>query len=358
MIKDLDEKKHKYEKIEQDKIMKRNIENEIQIINKQIIDEETINKHEKKIIEMKDKIDYYNLSLKVEEYYKIKNIEKENYEIQEKINQIDSENNSVNNYILEINEKYKSQKERNNIEISLIENKKDINKKINNFQNYDHNLIEKYQLELKNIKNDIIENSNKLYYYTEKMKEYKKNQLEINKMSEGNQKLIQDIYLLEQYIKILDPVKGYPKNLMDNNLQVLTDKVNQFIDFAGFQYITEFKCPEIKEGSKNKKNKIVITHTKNNKQFSKLSGAEEFTFNLATLTALGQMSNISNSPILFIDEGFSSLDQNHLNQIEQILNHLKTQFKYVLNISHISSIHQYADIRIRIQDKKLIIDRK
>lgn len=337
--------------------LKNNIENEMKILKQQVINEKELEIKNKKINELKQQIKSYSIKEQINEYYKLNKIKQNNIIIEEKIKTIDNENQIINQHIQNNKIKYEKYKQQFiSIEKNISYNEKTTTK-IKTFQNFNQEIIDIYEKDLVKIKENIIEISNVLYYNKQQTKELQKNQQQINILNNQNHKILLNIDLLEKYIQILDPIKGYPKKLMDNNLQILTDKVNQFIHFAGFQYVTEFKCPEIKDGSKNKKNKIVITHTKKNKYFSKLSGAEEFTFNLATLTALGQMSNISNSPILFIDEGFSSLDEDHLNQIEQILTHLKTQFKYVLNISHISSIHQYADIRIQIDDAKLTIEK-
>ena len=153
-----------------------------------------------------------------------------------------------------------------------------------------------------------------------------------------------DIQLQESYINILDPHKGYPQNLIDKTLLYLSDRVNQFVKFAGFKYTTKFKRPEKKVGTTNNKNKLVIVHEKNNQEFATLSGAEEFTFNLATLTSLSQISRISRSSILAIDEGFSCLDEQHIDELEPILSHLKQYYDFIVNISHIPKVHEHSDI--------------
>lgn len=344
-INDENEKKNK---------LKIEIINEIQNIEKQILSEKEIQKIEEVILNYNNQINHYKITQKIIDYYHNLNIEKENKEIMEKIDRVSKQIKDLQNNIKDLNIKYNSDKKINNEIHILINKNKDLDIKISNFKYYDPIILEKYLITKKDINENLINKSSILYYQKNKLEEYNKNREKVLQLKISEKELEDQIYLLENYISILDPVKGYPKNLMDTNLQTLTDKVNQFVHFAGFQYKTEFKCPEIKEGNKNKKKKLVISHKKDNKYFSKLSGAEEFTFNLATLTALGQMSNISNSPVLFIDEGFSSLDENHLNQIEDILNHLKHQFKYILNISHIKSIHNYADIKMEISNGKII----
>ena len=103
--------------------------------------------------------------------------------------------------------------------------------------------------------------------------------------------------------------------------------------------------------SKNKKNKLIIEHkNKHGDVFSCLSGAEEFAFNLATVTALGQMSEVTNSSILYIDEGFTALDTQKLGEINEVFTHLKTMFHFVINISHLDSIHEYSDYKIEVND--------
>ena len=177
----------------------------------------------------------------------------------------------------------------------------------------------------------------------ESIDRFLKNKTRLDTLEVDKTSLTNKLSLLNAYMDILDVDKGYPQNLIDKNLVCISNMVNQFVKFAGFNYTTTFKRPFKKTGTTSQKNKLVITHSKKNQEFSALSGAEEFTFNLATLTTLSHISNIANSPILAIDEGFSCLDEKHIGDLEPILNHLKKYYHYIINISHIPKVHEHSD---------------
>ena len=222
-----------------------------------------------------------------------------------------------------------------------------ISKKISQYQHYKPKLIEKNKIIINNNNETIVHISIQISNMNSKLETYNNNKQKYDILHSEFNSIELEHNLLNQYIKILD---DYPTNLMDEYIATFEKKINDFISFSGFIYTTKVQRPIIKNGIKNNKHKFIISHYKNNKKFSTLSGAEQFTFNLATITSLGNISNTTNSPILAIDEGFSCLDSKHLNEIENVLSHLKTQFHYIINISHIESIHQYANTKIKINN--------
>ena len=72
------------------------------------------------------------------------------------------------------------------------------------------------------------------------------------------------------------------------------------------------------------------------------------------LTTLSHISNVANSPILAIDEGFSCLDEKHIGDLEPILDHLKKYYHYIINISHIPKVHEHSDIIKRCVDGTIL----
>ena len=226
----------------------------------------------------------------------------------------------------------------------LDEEIESLNKSILNFKNYDYSIVLKNKETIEKLDRDLRITEMEKGKLMESIERFLKNKTRLDTLSADKTALTNNIALHNAYIDILDPHKGYSQNLLDKNLICLSNMVNQFVKFAGFNYTTTFKRPFIKVGTTSGKTKLIITHSKNNQKFSALSGAEEFTFNLATLTTLSHISNVANSPILAIDEGFSCLDEKHIGDLEPILLHLKKYYHYIINISHIPKVHEHSDI--------------
>ena len=75
----------------------------------------------------------------------------------------------------------------------------------------------------------------------------------MNNLKEINSIIIakeDEIILLKDYQKIVDPRYGYPNELIKSNLKIYTDRVNQFIYSAGFNYSIEINTPDFDIDSK------------------------------------------------------------------------------------------------------------
>ena len=151
----------------------------------------------------------------------------------------------------------------------------------------------------------------------------------------------------KQYLKIIDPRNGYPNELIKSSLDIFTKRVNEFIRSSGFKYIIYITSPEFVEDSKKMSQKMIFSYKKDGKKFAELSGAENFILNIATLSVLGTILNTTTPPLLVIDEGFSCLDKNHLDELPSMLNFIKTKFNYVLYISHDEFIKSKGGILIK-----------
>ncbi len=82
-----------------------------------------------------------------------------------------------------------------------------------------------------------------------------------------------------------------------------------------------------------------IVHNDNKIVINKASGYQKFIIDLSmriTLSSIGISSLKSNQ--LFIDEGFSTCDQDHLNKIPLFLNSLLNIYNSILVVSHIQEI--------------------
>ena len=78
------------------------------------------------------------------------------------------------------------------------------------------------------------------------------------------------------------------------------------------------------------------------------SGMEKFVSSLAIRTALIGISTLPRPNFMAIDEGFGALDQGNLGSMFIFFDYLKTQFKFVMIISHIDSMRDVVDKHLEI----------
>jgi DNA repair exonuclease SbcCD ATPase subunit len=82
------------------------------------------------------------------------------------------------------------------------------------------------------------------------------------------------------------------------------------------------------------------------------SGMEKFISSLAIRTALVNVSNLPRPNFLAIDEGFGVLDSDNMNSMFNLFDYMKTQFSFIMVISHIDSMRDIVDKLIEIVKSK------
>jgi len=82
------------------------------------------------------------------------------------------------------------------------------------------------------------------------------------------------------------------------------------------------------------------------------SGMEKFVSTLAIRSSLINTTSLPRPNFLAIDEGFGALDQSNMGNISILLDYLKTQFKFIVMISHIDTIRDVVDAHIEITKGK------
>ena len=73
------------------------------------------------------------------------------------------------------------------------------------------------------------------------------------------------------------------------------------------------------------------------------SGLEKFLTGLAIRVALINISNLPRPNFFAVDEGWGSMDANNISYVGALFSYLKTQFDFILIISHIDSIKDFVD---------------
>ena len=148
----------------------------------------------------------------------------------------------------------------------------------------------------------------------------------------------------EAYEYYMDAVKrdGVPYELITKVLPTIEAEVNSILDqIVDFNAILEID-------GKNINTKIVYDDT-NYWPLELSSGMERFITALAMRVALISVSNLPRSNFLAIDEGFGVLDSDNLNSLYMLFDYLKSQFKFVMVISHIDAMKDIMDTLIEIK---------
>ena len=153
---------------------------------------------------------------------------------------------------------------------------------------------------------------------------------------------LQDRYKAYEYY--LDAIQrdGVPYELISKIIPVVEDEVNDILN-----RIVEFNILFNLDG---KNINTYITYGDDKVWPLELtSGMEKFISSIAIRTALINISNLSRPNFLAIDEGLGNLDSENLNSMFMLFEYLKSQFEFLMVISHLDSVRDVVDSLIDIK---------
>ena len=154
------------------------------------------------------------------------------------------------------------------------------------------------------------------------------------------EKLEEQHGLFEYYINSLGK-DGVSYELISKALPMIEGEVNNILG-----QIVEFGL-QLEMDGKNVNANIVY----DDQQWSleMCSGMERFISGLAIRIALINVCNLPRPNFLVIDEGFGTLDNENLTSLYMLFAYLKTQFDFVMIISHIDSMRDVVDSLMEIK---------
>ena len=79
------------------------------------------------------------------------------------------------------------------------------------------------------------------------------------------------------------------------------------------------------------------------------SGMEKFVSSLAIRVGLINISTLPRPNFIIVDEGFGTLDSENIGNMKGAFEYLKTQFDFVLIVTHLDTIKDYMDYLIPIE---------
>lgn len=276
---------------------------------KDLFDDSIIEKYNE-YVNLKDEIEDLNRGVK---YYawKIDNLK----------SKIESNEKELNNVVEKIEQYYEN-------EDKIKENKK-IREKINVLKSKKNKLNNEKDKEEKS-KSDILREFGSV-----------ENRIEsVNEEIEEGKRLERRLETYEYYI---DSVKrdGIPYELISKAIPVIQSEINNIL-----QQIVEFTL-NIEVDGKNINAKIVYEDREWPLEMA--SGMERFISGLAIRVSLMNISNLPRPNFIAIDEGFGSLDSDNFNSLFMLFEYLKTQFEFIIIISHLDTMRDIVSSFIEIE---------
>ena len=164
-----------------------------------------------------------------------------------------------------------------------------------------------------------------------------------------NNELIEYEKKLKYYTKLEETFEnndGVISQIMGSLLTTIENEVNNILnDLTGFNIKIEYDFKYGIDIYRVLNNNIKITA-------AQMSGFEKEIVNIIFKVILNKLNTKFTSNFLIIDEGFTSYDQQHLNNMNQLITLLKNNYKFVLIISHIDTLKDYFDKMIEIKVDK------
>jgi len=167
-----------------------------------------------------------------------------------------------------------------------------------------------------------------------------KNQIEtINKKIREAKELENEYKVYEVYIQAVCR-DGIPFNVITTTVPEVEREVNSILS-----QIAEFTAKFETDG----KNIIpYIVYDDRKWLMSLTSGFERFALSIAIRVALISISNLPRPNFLAIDEGFGVLDAENLSAMSSLFSYLKSNFDFVLVVSHLDALRDMVDKHIEI----------
>ena len=279
---------------------------------------------------VKDKITELTPSIKEKETYndfqtQIQSKENLKSSIEAELAQIDAKyhqaTTKLNEVSRQIDEYYKKEE--------AIKENKTIKAVINNLNDEVSGLKE----DLSNLNDDILKcHSNLIVAEQSKIKAEES----ITKLKE----LTKQYKFYEYYLQAVNR-DGVPYDLSTTAVPFIEQEINNILSqLVEFQLMLEMDGKNI--------NCYIVYDQDNFWPIELTSGMEKFISSLAIRTALINVSSLPRPNFLAIDEGFGVLDADNLNSIFNLFDYLKTQFSFMLVISHIDSMRDVVDKLIEI----------
>jgi DNA repair exonuclease SbcCD ATPase subunit len=146
------------------------------------------------------------------------------------------------------------------------------------------------------------------------------------------------------YLKAVNR-NGVPYELISEAIPKIQAEVNSILSqIVDFEILFEMDGKSI--------NAYIAYDDENFWALEMTSGMEKFISSLAIRTALINVSSLPRPNFIAIDEGWGTLDSDNLNSLHMFFDYMKTQFDFLLTISHIDALRDIVDSVVEINKNK------
>lgn len=156
-------------------------------------------------------------------------------------------------------------------------------------------------------------------------------------------KLFDEKEVYANYMTLVNK-NGLPLHILKRYLTHISDGIN----FIAESFIKK-KIDLFIEDNDIVLNIIVKDEDNKNRNIMMVGGRESFVLDIAFKIVLAKIAHLPKSNFIFIDEGISVFDKEHLNNITDLFSYLNNYFDYVFLMSHIEEIKDYVNKKIYIK---------
>ena len=258
-------------------------------------------------------------------------------------NNVNDSDRTLNNQERELEQfKWKIHKCREDIKSSKSELKKSLKQKSNLEYNKKKNFeIQEIRDEITTVNSDLRQLDSKLLTLSGKLKMAEKSKQDAQDGIDRLKELEQQYQGYEYYQKAVQR-DGVPYHLISKALPQIESEINNILN-----QIVEFTIVLTTDGKNI--NAHIVYDDDNYWPLELTSGMEKFISSLAIRTSLINVSSLPRPNFLAIDEGFGVLDSDNLNSMYMLFDYLKSQFGFIMCISHIDAMRDIVDKLIEIK---------
>ena len=207
-----------------------------------------------------------------------------------------------------------------------------------------NNQLKDVQAELDTLKNKVANITDSIMSCNTNIQLLEKDKL-VSESSIENLKTLESKFKYYEYYLSAMSRDGLPYEIISSIIPRIQEDINNILT-----QVVDFQI-SIQSDGKNI-NAFIVYDDSKMWPIELSSGMEKFVSSLAIRSSLINTTSLPRPNFLAIDEGFGALDQSNMGNISILLEYLKTQFKFIIMISHIDSIRDVVDSHIEIVKDK------
>jgi len=158
---------------------------------------------------------------------------------------------------------------------------------------------------------------------------------------------------IENYKSYVQIIKNITFEIIENVLPIIISMMNNILSSISETSIEIYKkVSNTKEEWINYKLKFMVNDQKGRRPIEMLSGSEKFIYSIVLRITLSKLTQMNSTNFLIIDEGWGNFDETNRKNIPLLFEVLKSEFKYVILISHMEDIKSMVEKEISIKLKE------